>query len=104
MDFTLYFPIVFLIIVGILVVIVAVISMATNRAQTQQNKRYKSRRQIYTPGAFSGQMELDIRLPYRRFRQLYPNSKLTYREYKQLQMSRAFRRSMSSQENKRMVR
>lgn len=102
MDITFLFPIVFLLIVGVFVVLIALISMAKNRTQTQQ-KRYKSRRQVYIPGAFSEQMELDLRLPYRRFRQIYPNSKLTYREYKQLQMQRAFRRSMSSQDNKRMV-
>jgi hypothetical protein len=55
-------------------------------------------------GGFSSTMELDLRLPFRRFRQLYPDSRLTYEEYKRLQMQRSFRRSMSSQDNKRMVR
>jgi len=49
-------------------------------------------------------MELDLRLPYRRFKELYPSNRLTYEEYKKLQMQQAFRRSMSSQDNKRMVR
>jgi hypothetical protein len=58
----------------------------------------------YVPGEFSQQMELDMRLPYRRFKQLYPGSNIGYEEYKSMQMKSAFRRSMSSQENKRMVR
>jgi hypothetical protein len=58
----------------------------------------------YVQGQFSDQMELDMRLPYRRFRQLYPESKLNYEEYKKMQMRTAFRRSFSSQDNKRMVR
>jgi len=51
-----------------------------------------------------GQMELDMRLPYKRFRELYPYSKMTYEEYKELQMRSAFKRAISSNENKRMVR
>jgi hypothetical protein len=58
----------------------------------------------YVPGQFSQQMELDMRLPYRRFKKLYPGSNITYQEYKDMQKKTAFRRSMSSQENKRMVR
>jgi hypothetical protein len=104
MDLTLFFPIVFLIIIGLFAVIIVIVSLTKNRAQTAQSKRYRNRRQVYVSGEFgSVQMELDLRLPYRRFRELYPSSKLTYREYKHLQMQRAFRRSMSSQENKRMV-
>ena len=49
-------------------------------------------------------MELDMRLPYRRFKQLYPETRWTYEEYKKMQMQTAFRRSFSSQDNKRMVR
>lgn len=49
-------------------------------------------------------MELDMRLPYKRFRELYPYSKMTYEEYKELQMRSAFKRAISSNENKRMVR
>jgi len=51
-----------------------------------------------------GQMELDMRLPYRRFKELYPNTRMTYQEYKQLQMRTAYRRGVSSDKNKRMVR
>ncbi len=58
----------------------------------------------YVSGEFSEQMQLDMRLPYRRFKQLYPSTQLTYMEYKNAQTRSAFRRSMSSQDNKRMVR
>lgn len=50
------------------------------------------------------QMEFDLRLTYKRFKELYPFSQITYQEYKKLQMERAFRRAVSSQKNKRMVR
>ena len=104
MDFLL-FPALFSISLILIVVVVSVISVAKSSAQTQQSRRYRAyRRQTYVPGEFSSQMELDLRLPYRRFRQLYPTSRLTYEEYKQLQTRSAFRRSLSSQENKRMVR
>jgi len=93
-----------LITIGLFVVFAAAISMARNRTRTQKNRRYYTGRQVYVPGEFSGQMELDLRLPFRRFKQLYPDNKLSYKEYKQLQMQRAFRRSMASQDNKRMVR
>jgi hypothetical protein len=62
----------------------------------------QSKRYISSPGG--QQWELDIRLPYKRFKQLYPYSKMTYQEYKQAQMRTAFRKAVSSQKNKRMVR
>jgi hypothetical protein len=83
-------------------VVVAIISFKKSKANLPQ--RYRSGRKAYIPGEFSAQMELDLRLPYSRFKQLYPSNTLTYKEYKKLQMQRAFRRSMSSQDNKRMVR
>jgi hypothetical protein len=49
-------------------------------------------------------LEIDLRLPYKRFKELYPWSQLTYPEYKKLQMARAFRKAVSSETNKRMVR
>jgi len=79
-----------------------------NTGKAKVTKRYRFSYQRgdgrYVPGEFSHQMELDLRLPYRRFKQLYPHSKLTYEEYKQLQMRKAFRKSTSSQQNQRMVR
>jgi hypothetical protein len=100
-DSTVY-PTISLIVLGLVFIGAAIIALRSQK--TQPLKRYRSRRYAYTPGEFSSQMELDLRLPYRRFRQLYPSSSLTYEEYKKLQMQRAFRRSMSSQDNKRMVR
>lgn len=104
MDLTTYFPFVISITVGFAIVVVGVVTYSKNRAQMHPSNRYHNKQEKYIPGEFSGQMELDLRLPYRRFKKLYPTSKLTYEEYKQLQKKTAFRRSMSSQENKRMVR
>lgn len=50
------------------------------------------------------QMEFDLRLTYKRFKELYPFSQITYQEYKKLQMEKAFKRAVSSEKNKRMVR
>jgi hypothetical protein len=50
------------------------------------------------------QWELDLRLPYRRFKELYPYSTMTYLDYKKLQMKSAYKRAVGSQKNKRMVR
>ncbi len=67
-------------------------------------RSYGTVRYRYVPGQFTEQMELDLRLPYRRFKQLYPENNWTYEEYKKMQIQTAFRRSYSSQDNKRMVR
>jgi hypothetical protein len=91
-----------LFLIGLAMVVAAILSF--KRSKANMPKRYHTGRKTYIPGEFSAQMELDLRLPYRRFKQLYPSSSLTYKEYKKLQMQRAFRRSMSSQDNKRMVR
>ena len=40
----------------------------------------------YVSDQFSDQMELDMRLPYRRFKQLYAGTRRTYKEYKRPQM------------------
>lgn len=50
------------------------------------------------------QMEVDLRLTYKRFKELYPFSQISYQDYKRLQMERAFKRAVSSEKNKRMVR
>ena len=71
---------------------------------THQSTRYQQpQQQQYSP-QFSPQMEIDLRLPYRRFKQLYPHNTLTYEEYKKIQVQNAFKRSLSSQKNHRMVR
>lgn len=97
-----FYPVIPLFLIGLALVVVAIISLI--RSKTHLPKRYRTVYKTYIPGEFSAQMELALRLPYRRFKQLYPNSTITYKEYKKLQMQRAFRRSMSSQDNKRMVR
>jgi len=51
-----------------------------------------------------GHLETDLRLTYKRFKELYPYSKITYREYKKLQKEKAYKRAVSSQKIKRMVR
>ena len=95
--------IIVLIIFGVILVVIAAAAILRSKTHLKV-QRYQSRWRKYVPGEFSPQMELDLRLPYRRFRQLYPNSGLDYEDYKKLQMQRAFRRSLSSQGNKRMVR
>ena len=50
------------------------------------------------------QRETDIRLTYKRFKELYPHSRITYEEYKKLQVEKAFKRAISSEKIKRMVR
>lgn len=99
-------PIIPLIIIGALFIIIAVAIINNSKRDAKMKKQYQSigGRYRYVPGQFSEQMELDLRLPYRRFRQLYPDSRWTYQEYKKIQMQRAFRRSTSSQDNQRMVR
>jgi len=103
-----FYPIIIFVAIGVILIVVAL-----NNLKKQDHspiKRYRAiighhnAGQRYIPGQFSGQMELDMRLPYRRFKQLYPESRWTYEEYKKMQMKSAFRRSTSSQENKRMVR
>jgi hypothetical protein len=102
-DITIYQTI-SLIVVGLAIIVAIIIALKAQKRTPHLERYHISGRQVYVSGEFSSQMELDLRLPYRRFKQLYPDSKLTYEEYKKLQMKTAFRRSMSSQDNKRMVR
>jgi hypothetical protein len=46
----------------------------------------------------------DIRLPYKKYRQLYPSTTMSYEDYKQMQMRDSYRRAINSKELKRMVR
>jgi hypothetical protein len=87
---------VFFISLSVLLVVVAVVWWGA--------KKLGSKTRGYVRTEYGGQMELDMRLPYKRFKELYPYSKMTYQEYKQLQMKSAFRRAVSSDKNKRMVR
>lgn len=50
------------------------------------------------------QHETDLRLTYKRYMELYPNSTMSYPEYKKLQARKAYKKAVSSTEIKRMVR
>jgi hypothetical protein len=67
-------------------------------------KRFARGAKHYTRTAQGEVLEIDLRLPYKRFKELYPWSQITYTEYKKLQMAKAFRKAVSSETNKRMVR
>jgi len=71
---------------------------------TWGSKKAMARPGKYGPRRTNEHMDFDLRLPYKRFKELYPWTKITYQEYKKLQMERAFRRAVSSDKNKRMVR
>ena len=109
MDLTPLIPVIVIFAIAAVMILIALNNIkkanrlsSTRRYQTAQS--YHTARRRYVPGQFNEQMELDMRLPYRRFRQLYPENRWTYEEYKKMQMQTAFRRSYSSQDNKRMVR
>jgi hypothetical protein len=105
-----FYPVIIFIAVGVLMIAVALHNM--KKAGRGAVKRYVAVRSYrttaggprYVQAQFSNQFEFDMRLPYRKFKHLYPESKWTYEEYKKMQMQTAFRRSFSSQDNKRMVR
>jgi len=48
--------------------------------------------------------ETDLRLTYKRFMELYPNSEIRYQEYKSLQAKKAYKRAVSPKKIKRMIR
>lgn len=48
--------------------------------------------------------ETDLRLTYKRYRELYPNSSISYSEYKKMQARSAYKKAVSSMRIKRMVR
>jgi len=59
---------------------------------------------IRTRARTAPQIETDLRLTYKRYIELYPNSTLDYSEYKRLQARKAYRRAVSPTKIKRMVR
>ncbi len=67
-------------------------------------KRSARRTKFHTRTAQGEVLDIDLRLPYKRFKELYPWSKITYAEYKKLQMARAFKKAIGSETNRRMVR
>jgi len=67
-------------------------------------RRFGGEARRYTRSVQGEILELDLRLPYKRFMELYPWYQITYSEYKKLQMQRAFKKAIGSETNKRMVR
>lgn len=50
------------------------------------------------------QKDVDLRLTYKRYMQIYPSARMSYEDYKNLQKQRAYRKAVSSTKIKRMVR
>ena len=50
------------------------------------------------------QSEVDLRLTYKRYMQIYPSARMSYEDYKKLQTQRAYKKAVSSTKIKRMVR
>ena len=71
--------------VFILIIVFALIGRATRRPKVRQR-------------------ETDLRLTYKRFMELYPYSKISYPEYKRLQVRQAYKKAVSSTKIKRLVR
>jgi hypothetical protein len=96
MDFPVYL-VLWPIILVVVLLFILVIALSQGRKMARARVRHVGE-------DFSEQMEFDLRLTYKRFRELYPFSTITYQDYKKLQMERAFRKAVSSEKNKRMVR
>jgi len=58
----------------------------------------------YSPKEYNLQREVDLRLTYKRYMELYPSARMSYDDYKRLQVQRAYRKAVSSTKIKRMVR
>lgn len=50
------------------------------------------------------QRDVDLRLTYKRYMQIYPSARMSYEDYKKLQTQRAYNKAVSSTKIKRMVR
>jgi len=59
---------------------------------------------IGSPKSYTLQREVDLRLTYKRYMEMYPRYRMSYAEYKRMQKERAYRKSVSSTKIKRMVR
>lgn len=57
-----------------------------------------------SPRVYRLQSDVDLRLTYKRYMQIYPSANMSYEEYKRLQVQRAYRKAVSSTKIKRMVR
>lgn len=56
------------------------------------------------PKAYGLQRDVDLRLTYKRYVEIYPSTRITYPEYKRMQRERAYKRAICSTKIKRMVR
>lgn len=90
--------------IPIIVIFVGIVTVIKVIYDTTNAKNKRRSRYTYISGQFSEQMEMDMRLPFKRFKELYPENTWSYEQYKLMQKKTAFRRSHSSQDNKRMVR
>jgi len=61
----------------------------------------KFRRKMTSKG---GARETNLRLTYKRYREIYPNSTISYPEYKKLQARKAYKKAVSAMKLERMVR
>lgn len=61
-------------------------------------------REFGTPQSYGLQKEVDLRLTYKRYMQLYPSANISYEQYKRMQAASAYRKAVSSTKIKRMVR
>ncbi len=85
----------FLVFLGLIVIILGL---------SWARRKFHPKLMRYGRGEFGEYTETDLRLTYKRFKELYPYSKITYQEYKKLQAQKAFKRAVSSEKIKRMVR
>jgi len=61
-------------------------------------------RKIGTPKTYGLQREVNLRLTYKRYIEIYPSANISYADYKRMQAQRAYRKAVSSTKIKRMVR
>ena len=61
-------------------------------------------RELGTPRLYGLQKEVDLRLTYKRYMQIYPSTNISYEQYKRMQAAKAYRKAVSSTKIKRMVR
>jgi len=61
-------------------------------------------RNVGTPATYGLQRDVNLRLTYKRYTEIYPSTRVTYQQYKRMQSERAYKRAVSSTKIKRMVR
>jgi len=61
-------------------------------------------RKVGTPKTYGLQREVNLRLTYKRYIEIYPSANVSYADYKRMQAQRAYKKAVSSTKIKRMVR